>query len=132
MDGRLGLYSKTLPGATLVSVEGELDGSAVEEFDTYITRVQQGPGDHLVVDLSEVAMLDSAAVRAIMRIQSYAVEHGGSVRLAGLQPFVRQVIRQTKLDERIPVHRDATAALRAALTGMPGGASNCSIRDMSV
>ncbi|WUI02763.1 STAS domain-containing protein [Spirillospora sp. NBC_00431] len=117
MDGRLGLYSTTLPGATLVSVEGELDGSAVEEFDNYLTRVRQGPGDHLVVDLSEVAMLDSAAVRAITRIQSYAAQHGGSVRLAGLQPLVRQAIRQTELDERIPVHGDTTAALRAALGG---------------
>ncbi|WP_165968959.1 STAS domain-containing protein [Actinomadura sp. KC06] len=119
MGRRLSLYSNTLPGATLVSVEGELDGSAVEEFDAYITRVRQGPGDHLVVDLSEVTTLDRTAMHAIMRTHSHAVQHGGSVRLAGLQPLVRQVIRQTKLDERIPVHRDATAALRAALTGMP-------------
>ncbi|TDB84642.1 hypothetical protein E1264_24005 [Actinomadura sp. KC216] len=49
----------------------------------------------------------------------------GVVRLPGLQPLGRHVIRQTKLDERIPVHRDATAALHSALTGMPVVGRNC-------
>ncbi len=116
MEGRLRLFSRTLPGATLISVEGELDTVVAEQLDAYIRRVRQSAGDHLVFDLSEVRLLDSAGLRVITRTHTYAREHGGSVRLAGLQPLVEEVIRVVRIDRYIPVHDTATDALHAALT----------------
>jgi hypothetical protein len=47
VEGRLGLSSRTLPGATLISVEGELDAAVADGFDLYVRRMRQGPADHL-------------------------------------------------------------------------------------
>jgi len=119
MVKRLGLSSQRLPGTTLISIEGDLDVGAADQFDAYVRQARKEPGDHLVIDLTEVQFLDSAGLRVILHTNTYATRHGGSVRLAGPRRTVEKVVRLAKIDQHIPVHETTADALRAALTGEP-------------
>jgi anti-sigma B factor antagonist len=81
-------------GRTTVSVAGELDLAYAEELSTAIRRgLADGP---VLVDLRELAFMDSSGVRAINTALREASEAGRELRFVSeMQPGVVQVLEMT-------------------------------------
>jgi anti-anti-sigma factor len=105
-----------LPGVTVIAVGGDLDATNAAELETYVSDMRQSPGDHLVLDLTEVRFMDSAGLRALLNAHSAAARHGGSVRLAALQAMPARIVRITRVDAHLPVHATVDDALTAVLS----------------
>jgi anti-anti-sigma factor len=81
----------------LSPLEPLIEGGAAEEFEHSIqARIAEGHR-HLVVDFSGVTRIDAGGIRALVRGHTTARRHGGSFRLAHVNPDVRAFLDTAKL-----------------------------------
>lgn len=67
----------------------------------------------VVVDLGEVAFLNSVAIAALIAVRRRAVAQGGRLALAGLRPQLQAVFRVLKLERLFDLGLDLEQARRA-------------------
>ena len=101
-----------LHGCGVVHAVGEIDlstsgalGEAVGAAAEFSSRV--------IVDLTQVALLDSTGLSVLVEAQSHAGANGGVVALVGPGRLVRTVLEVTRLSEAFPIYRDLQDALVA-------------------
>jgi anti-sigma B factor antagonist len=103
--------------AIITPVSAPLHDIASERLRNDIRdHVQAGRLDHLI-DLRELAELDSRSLAALIRALRVVREAGGSVGLIVDQPNFTRVLSITGLDRVFPVYktdRDAFAAIESA------------------
>jgi anti-anti-sigma factor len=83
---------KVIDGATVVSVLGRLDVDAVEEIGNSLKRIAEMQNVRLVLDMSNVSYMSSRGLSLLLELMHAAREAGGSLRLAGVQPLVGEVL----------------------------------------
>lgn len=80
----------------VVSAKGDVDLAAAAPMDTAIEAVLTTPGvESVVVNLSEVAFLDSSGISALLRGRRSADEHHVVYRVTGADGLVRTVLEMT-------------------------------------
>ncbi len=67
----------------------------------------------LIVDLSDVEFCDSSGLSALLIAERRMRENGGSVKLAGLQKKVLNLIRISHLDRAFSIHDTVAKALKS-------------------
>ncbi len=88
-------------GATVVALRGELDLHSSGLLLDATTDV--AAGSRLVLDLSGLAFVDSAGLRALMNLDLRARADGFELVLAAPGPAVLRVLRLTGFDKRLPI-----------------------------
>ena len=102
------------PGIVVVSVHGDLDlHSASELADRLVDAVDRGAAS-LVVDLSDVAFVDSQGLGALLRGTRRFGPGKDGFRLVVSAPEVRRVFEITALDQVFPLDRTREEALSRA------------------
>jgi anti-anti-sigma factor len=95
--------------AVHVVLTGELDISTAQMLEDDLRRVEaEGPG-LIVLDLKELAFLDSTGLRLMITADARAREDGRKVAIVGANPMIQRVLRLTRLDERLNVVADPGA-----------------------
>jgi anti-sigma B factor antagonist len=101
-------------GVTVVRVqEDKLTYPVLLPFFSEVRRRVEGGTRRLLVDLAAVRYLDSACIGCLMDVHRLLQERGGSLRLAGLQPWVQTMITMTGVQKVVPLHPDEDDALTA-------------------
>lgn len=70
-------------GHVAIAVHGELDRKSSHHLEETIVHLT-APGDEIVIDLSEVVLLDATGLEALLRAGDHAVSRGATVALEGL------------------------------------------------
>lgn len=91
-------------GETVITVRGEVDMHTAPELWRSAATVLE-PGGRVVIDVREVAFMDSQGVKVLARAVQ-EVGETGEVTVRGAQPPVRRVIEVTGLHRMITL-RDA-------------------------
>ena len=78
-----------------------------------MAEVAPASGRPLVADLDRVSFIDSAGLSALVGAAKRAAACGGSLQVVCAQPRIRQLLRLTGLDRRIPLARTLDEALTA-------------------
>jgi N-acetylglucosaminyldiphosphoundecaprenol N-acetyl-beta-D-mannosaminyltransferase len=91
--------------------------------EAFLAQADEALGNsaQIVVDLARTSFVDSSGYGSLVTLAKRARGVGGEVRLAGLQPQVRQVLRVLRLEQLFSIYPDTAAALVAAK--QPGLAS---------
>lgn len=110
----LSLTCEHLPGCTVISVVGEVDASNSGELATYIAEARRQPHEAVVLDLAEMAFMDSSGLAAILGAHAYADQHGGSLHLAAVQGVPGRVLEITGVETWLNVHPSLEQAVVAA------------------
>ena len=97
-------------GCAIVTVAGEIDISTVTPLRDRLFEAAAS-GAPLVVDLERVSFIDSVGLATLVGAAKRAAEHGGSLQVACALPKIRQLVRLTGLDCRIPLARTLDEAL---------------------
>ena len=107
-------------GCAIVTVAGEIDISTVTPLRDRLFEVAAS-GAPLVVDLERVSFIDSVGLAVLVGAANRAAAHGGTLQVACALPKIRQLVRLTGLDCRIPLARTLGEALefRAATSTNP-------------
>ncbi len=84
----------------VVHLRGELDDSCAAEVSALIAEALDDPRRVLVIDLSEVAFMDSAGIWTIVETHRQCLESGIELRLeGGRQPAVAQALSLSGVEE---------------------------------
>ncbi len=95
----------------LVSVRGEVDVFTAPDLDGELEAQISAGGSRLVVDLSEVAFLDSTGLGVLIKALKQARDAGGWLHLVVTSDRIRKIFEITGLDASIPIFDTAQAAV---------------------
>ena len=97
----------------LLRVEGRVSQRDVEVDDPFVDSVGENVySRRLVVDLSEVASLDSSGVNWLLVSQKRMHEHGGKLVLHSLSPIANNVLKVLNLHAVFQIADSEAAAVR--------------------
>ena len=107
-------------GCAILTVAGEIDISTVTPMRDRLFEVAAS-GAPLVVDLEQVSFIDSVGLTVLVGAAKRVAMHGGTLQVACALPKIRQLVRLTGLDCRIPLTRTLDEALefRAVTSANP-------------
>uniref|UniRef100_UPI003F4907A8 STAS domain-containing protein n=1 Tax=Nonomuraea sp. CA-252377 TaxID=3240003 RepID=UPI003F4907A8 len=109
-----------MPGVTVISVAGDLEAANADQLDAFITRTRRRPGDHVVLDLSEVPFVGQAGLRVLLNVRALIRRHGGDLHLAALQESPARVLNATGAAPVLTVHHSVQQAILTALHASHG------------
>ena len=102
-----------IQGGHLIAATGELDISAAPRLSTVLAFASASPGGRLVLDLSEVAFIDSTALGTILKAAAQLDEAGTSLAVVAPEGPVRRLLEMTNLTQRFRLFSTREAALSA-------------------
>ena len=93
--------------------EAKLTYTVLGPFFADVQQLVEGGARRLLLDLREVAYMDSASIGCLMDIRRLLQAHKGVFGLCGLQPRVETMISMTGVLNLIAAYRDEATALAA-------------------
>jgi anti-sigma B factor antagonist len=96
---------------SVVSAQGEVDVFTAPGLDTELDALIAAGSARLVVDLSEVAFLDSTGLGVLVKALKHAREAGGWLHLVVTSDRIRKIFEITGLDASIPIFDTAQDAI---------------------
>lgn len=104
-------------GVKIVRLSGPLDVSQAMQLRDVLGEQIDGPGARVLVDLSEVPLIDSSGIGVMVSAHRRADGTGASFALAGAGTTVARVFSLTRTDKLLrlyPEVGEGVEALRAA------------------
>lgn len=102
-----------LPGASLISVAGEVDANTSAELETYIDQVRRRLDEHLIFEMSRLSFLDSSGLAVLLAAATLARAHGAGVHLVAPQPRIIRLLEITGTSQALTRHDNAEQAVAA-------------------
>ncbi len=101
---------KSLNGVAVLALNGRFDAFETITVTGWFDKNIKDDEAKVIVDLSGVNFLDSAALAALVKGMKRCREHGGDLLLCGLQQPVRIIFELTRLDKAFKISPDVTTA----------------------
>jgi anti-sigma B factor antagonist len=111
--------TRVLPGAAIIELSGEVDGSAADVLTNAYQTAVQGAGPDLgtvVLDFSAVDYINSTGIALIVSVLARARAERRKVVACGLSPHYREIFDITRLSDFIELFPDLDHAV-SELTG---------------
>lgn len=94
----------------LVTLTGRLDTVGVDRIEIKFNAAVVAPGQHALVDLSQVSFMSSMGMRMLITAARSMQGRHRKLVLFGAQPLVAELLDTMAIDQIIPVASDLTAA----------------------
>lgn len=107
-------YWEEQHGAAVLRIRGDLDLSSSAALRACLVDEVSLEGPPIVIDLSEVAFVDSTCLGVLIAACRHATQSRGGVRLAAAQPRVQRALEISALDGILPLHPSVQEAASAA------------------
>jgi len=104
------LFSRRMPGHTVLAVGGELDIATTAALRVEIIKILTATVNPVIIDLSGVSFCDASGLALLVGAQRRAERAGRSVVLAAPRPNVLKLLHVTGLDRAFTVHPTLAAA----------------------
>jgi anti-sigma B factor antagonist len=95
----------------VLSVKGRINAISAPTVKARIRELVEGGRVEIVCDLGAVGFLDSAGLAALVSGLKVTREHGGFLKLAGVNEQVARIFKLTMLDRVFEIHPSVEAAL---------------------
>jgi len=97
-------------GATVrLALTGELDIAGAARVEQELERIEREPPATIVLDLRELAFMDSTGLRVIVAADSRAREQSRRLVIVRGSDTVQRIIEMTRLHERLEIVDDPAA-----------------------
>ena len=109
----MNLITDRSQGIAIIRVnETRLTYPVLNDFTSTITAII-GSGERVLLDLSNVTYVDSAAIGCLMDLYRQAEAAGGALKLAGVQKRVETMLSMTGAESVLDVHADEPSAIKS-------------------
>ncbi len=99
--------SRIEPDITVVAPAGRLTlGRETLAFETMFADLISKGAQKVILDLAQLAYVDSAGLGVLLQSASKIKQAGGGLRLSNVGPRVMQVIKMTHTDSVLPIDAD--------------------------
>ena len=85
------ISQKKVDDVNVVRLSGRLDAYAANDVERELEALLANESVHLVLDLEELEYISSSGLRVLLIALKKARKQKGDVRLASLQPYVKEV-----------------------------------------
>jgi anti-anti-sigma factor len=102
----LELLTETDGTTVRIALQGELDIASVPRVEAELARVEQDAPPLLVLDLRELAFMDSTGLRVIVAADDRAREQERRLVIVRGSDTVQRIIEMTRLDGRLDIVDD--------------------------
>lgn len=100
---------------TVIRPAGPLTGGEATQLRDHVLRESSGSLGRVVLDLSEVPFVDSAALEALLDVTEQMGETGQTLKLCAANKTVREVMNLTDVAPLFDFFEDVTTAVRSFL-----------------
>jgi len=104
---------KEAGGVVVVTVDGQLIVGNRQELKQQVIDALEGGARKFVVDFTRTGYIDSSGLGVLVSLSKKIREHGGDLRLAGLNEDLQTLFELTKLDTLFAITRTTQEALTA-------------------
>jgi anti-sigma B factor antagonist len=98
----------------LIAIRGELDIAAAPELSTVLLIAMESPGSTVVLDLADVAFIDSTALGTLLNAGGEIESAGKTLRIVCADGPVRRLLEMTNLTNRFQLSPSRGEALSRA------------------
>jgi anti-sigma B factor antagonist len=98
-----GVTIKQREGAVHVALSGELDISTAPQLEDDLRRVEAERPECIVLDLRNLAFMDSTGLRLLIMADARAREEGRRLAIGRGNEMIQRVLHLTRLDERLEI-----------------------------
>jgi anti-sigma B factor antagonist len=109
----LGVSRESVGGATVVSVRGEVDVYSAPALSENLSQLLEDGRTAIVVDLTEVAFLDSTGLGALIGARTATEEAGGRLAIVCTNDRILKLFTITGLDTVFRIHPSTSEAVAA-------------------
>jgi len=105
----LELTTETAGGTVRIALTGELDIAGATLVEQELERIERDAPATIVLDLRQLAFMDSTGLRVIVAADGRAREQGRRLVVVRGSDTVQRIIEMTRLDGRLEIVNDPTA-----------------------
>lgn len=91
------VQAKEFGETCVLEVEGEIDAEHSLQLKRAIAKAREEHLKNFVLDFNHVTFIDSTGLGVLISLMRHLKEHGGELRLVGLQDEVRSIFEITRL-----------------------------------
>jgi anti-sigma B factor antagonist len=84
-----------------LTLEGELDLASVPELEAAVAAVRGDGAAEVVIDLRELAFMDSSGLRCLVQLDDAARADGWQLKLVRGPDAVHRLLELTRMDQRL-------------------------------
>ena len=99
--------------ATVVELQGELDGDDTELFQTTITDIIAKNKAGVVLDMSGTGFIDGEGLEQLLWARDYCNQNKRELRLAGLDENCMRILEITRLEKEFNHYADLAEAVKS-------------------
>jgi anti-sigma B factor antagonist len=96
----------------VIELPARLDAVGVAAIESKLAETVTAHRGKVLADMSQVTFVASLALRMLLT-NLKAVQPGGDLRLAGLQPQIAEIFRKSRFDTLFKIYPDRESALAA-------------------
>ena|SRR5689334_12385434 len=96
--------------SVLLYIVGRLNATSTQKLKTKLKQLVDGNKAELILDMSGVSFIDSSGLASLVSGLKYAREHGGWLKLAGVNQQVASIFKMTLLDRVFELYPSVEAA----------------------
>jgi len=101
------------PSGAVVTVEGSMSQDDVQIFRIKLLELVEAGKTNIVIDMGAVPYISSLGLAVIVDIQNRLNTSHGSIRVARLNPTLKNLFAITNLNQKIALFHDVEEALNA-------------------
>ena len=107
-----------LPDVTVVAISGRLNlGNNLTSIETLLKRLIEEGARKLIVDLRDLAYIDSAGIGTLIATNGTMEKAGGRMRMASVQGLVADLFATVHMERIVAMDADVGAAVGALAAG---------------
>ena len=95
----------------IIAVSGRIDATTSKDLETALNDQIDQNNNKIVVDLAGVEYISSVGLRVLLAALKKVKPGQGDIKLASLQPFVREVFEITGFTKLFSIHPNQGAAI---------------------
>ncbi|NUT97981.1 MAG: STAS domain-containing protein [Saccharothrix sp.] len=101
---RLTITTTNTPTGPVIGISGDLDHTTAEQLRTTVAALPLHQGQHLILDLSDLAFCDSSGLTALLTAHNHAQAAQAALTLSAVPDRTLRTIRLIGLDQVFTLH----------------------------
>ncbi len=104
------ITGKNINNIQVIAISGRIDVISANDLEIFLNNVI-GNNSRMIFDLSETEYISSSGLRVLIATLKILEKKNGEMRLASLQPLIRNILDISGLSNIFSIHHNLKAAM---------------------